>query len=300
MGEKDKELVGLKSSNQELELLNKGLSEKVLGLEMVCGTLQGQIKGEEYLVKQFEEREEAIRGSFKGQIVGLDAKLDSLNEEFDTELLPRYLMALESRRLVIGHGFRRAFNKFKECPELKMRLGGCISAALAEGLRQGLEAGVVHGANGIALDQIEAYKPNAKEQYHDAVVRLSQVPFPLLESLEAFRDSPLEFLMSQLVLEEEQIPGSSEVTFGPPVVEERLLPEILLKAATSRPRAITAYKEAKSKKYGRDFYSNDDRSRPSARPAPALTMPGSNATASSSSPNATASGPIPSAPVTGP
>ena len=266
LGEKDKELAGLKTSNQELLLLNKELSEKVVGLEVVCGTLQGQIKGEEYLVKQFEEREEAVRDSFKEQIAGLDAKLDALNKEFNTELLPRYLMALESRRWVIGHGFRRAFNKFKECPELKMRLGGCISAALAEGLRQGLEAGVTHGANGVALNQIEAYKPNAKEQYHDAVVRLSQVPFPLLESLEACRDSPLEFLMSQLVLEEERVPGSSEVTFGPPVVEEHLLPEILLKTVTSRPRAIAAYKEAKSKKYGRDFYSTGDQSCPSVRP----------------------------------
>lgn len=298
--EKDKELAGLKSKNQELESLNKGFSEKVLGLEMVCGTFQGQIKGEEYLVKQFEEREEAVRGSFKEQIAGLDAKLDVLNEEFYTELLPRYLMALESRRWVIGHGFRRAFNKFKECPELKTCLGGCITATLAEGLRQGLEAWVVHGANGVALNQIEAYKPDAKEQYHDAVVRLSQVPFPLLESLEACRDSPLEFLMSQLVLEEERIPGLSEVTFGPPVVEERLLPEILLKTATSRPRAIAAYKEAKCKKYGRDFYLSEDQSRPSVQPAPALSMPGSNATSSSTSPNMTVSGPVPSAPVTGP
>jgi hypothetical protein len=163
-----------------------------------------------------------------------------------------------------------------------------------------LEAGVIHGANGVALDQIEAYKPNAKEQYHDAVVRLSQVTFPLLESLEACRDSPLEFLMSQLVLEEERIPGSSEVAFEPPVVEERLFPEILLKTATSRPRAIAAYKEAKSKKYGRDFYLSGDQSRPSVKPAPALTVSGSNATASSSSPDVTVSGPVPFAPVTGP
>ena len=89
------------------------------------------------------------------------------------------------------------------------------------------------------------------------MVRLGEVPFPLLDSLEACKDSPIEFLMLQLVLEEECIPGSSEVTFGPPIAEERILPESLLKCITARPKAILAYKEMKNKKYGRVFNYSD-------------------------------------------
>lgn len=116
----------LESKNKELESVNKELAEKLSGLEIVCGTLEGQVKGAEYLNKMFEEREGVIRASFKEQIAELDARLAALNDEFDTELFPQCLMAVEGKIWVIAHGFRRAFMKFKECPELRTRLGNCI------------------------------------------------------------------------------------------------------------------------------------------------------------------------------
>ena len=54
----------LELRNKELEAANKELAEKFAGLEIVCGTLESQVKGEEYLNKMFEEREEAIRDGF--------------------------------------------------------------------------------------------------------------------------------------------------------------------------------------------------------------------------------------------
>lgn len=59
--------------------------------------------------------------------------------------------------------------------------------------------------------------------------------------------------MSQLVLEEARLPGSTEITFGPPVAEERILPDSLLKRLCNRPRAIASYKDIKNKKYGKQF-----------------------------------------------
>lgn len=125
----------------------------------------------------FKEREEAIRDGFKEKLADLDARLNVLNSDFDTELFPQMLMAVEGKRWVIGHGFRRAFQKFKECDELRMRLGDCISAAIAEGLRQGLEAGIEHGRKGAKLEDVEAYDPRAKENFTEAVVRLGNVPY---------------------------------------------------------------------------------------------------------------------------
>ena len=157
-------------------------------------------------------------------------------------------MAVEGKRWVIGHGFRKAFQKFKESEELNLQLGNCISAAIAEGMRQGLEAGIEHGRQKRELSDVAAYDPEAKKRFSESVTRLSNVPFPLLDSLEACKDAPLEFLMSQLVLEGERMPGSGEITFGPPVAEERILPNSLLEKITSRPRAIATYKDLKNRK----------------------------------------------------
>ena len=114
-----------------------------------------------------------------------------------------------------------------------------------------------HGSKGVKLESIEAYDPAAKQRFNEAVVHLSELPFPLLDSLDACRDYPIEFLMSHLVLEDERIPGTSEVTFGFPVAEERILPDSLLRCITARPRAIHSYKEMKNKKYGKVFDYSD-------------------------------------------
>ena len=98
-----------------------------------------------------------------------------------------------------------------------------------------------------------AYDPEAKKRFSESVTWLSNVPFPLLDSLEACKDAPLEFLMTQLVLEGERMSGSGEITFGPPVAEERNLPNSLLEKITSRPRAIATYKDLKNRKYGKVF-----------------------------------------------
>ena len=100
-----------------------------------------------------------------------------------------------------------------------------------------------------------AYDPEAKRRFSESVTWLSNVPFPLVDSLEAFKDAPLEFLMSQLVLESERMPGSGEITFGPPVAEERIFPNSLLEKVTSRPRAITTYKDRRTGSMGRHLTS---------------------------------------------
>ena len=111
----------------------------------------------------------------------------------------------------------------------------------------------MHGSKGVKLEQIKAYNPRANEVYRESVIRLSDVPFPLLDSLEACKDSSLEFLMSQLVLTEERSGGSGEFAFNPPVEEEVALPNSLLQTITRRPRAIAAYKERKRRAYGKKF-----------------------------------------------
>ena len=183
----------LEAANKELVVANKELAEKFVGLEIVCGTLESHVKGEEYLNKMFEEKEEAIRDGFKEQLAELDGRLAALDAEFDTELFPQCLMAIEGKRWVIGHGFHKAFQKFKESEELNMRLGNCISAAIAEGLRQGLEAGIEYGRRKRELSGVASYDPEAKKKFYDSVARLSNVPFPLLDSWKPVKMPPWNF-----------------------------------------------------------------------------------------------------------
>lgn len=70
------------------------------------------------------------------------------------------------------------------------------------------------------------------------------------------------------MLEEERFPGSAEITFGPLVAEERILPDSLLGRVTTRPRAIAAYKEMKCSKYGKEFdFSGGSLVAPHLRPS---------------------------------
>ncbi|GJV84803.1 hypothetical protein Tco_1524701, partial [Tanacetum coccineum] len=64
-------------------------------------------------------------------------------------------------------------------------LGACISVAISDCMRKGLEAEFVHGKRGIDINSIPAYNPNAAEFYTDALKDLSDVSFHLLEQVEA-------------------------------------------------------------------------------------------------------------------
>ncbi|GKD10970.1 hypothetical protein Tco_1190655 [Tanacetum coccineum] len=67
-------------------------------------------------------------------------------------------------------------------------------------MRQGLEAGFVHGKKGMDINYVPAYNPNAAELYADALNALNDMPFLLLEQIEACDDQPFSYLKALLVM----------------------------------------------------------------------------------------------------
>nr|GEV95291.1 hypothetical protein [Tanacetum cinerariifolium] len=59
----------------------------------------------------------------------------------------------------------------------------CISAAISDGMSQGLEASFVHGKKGTDIHSTSAYNPNAAEVYADVLSALNDMHSPYLKTL---------------------------------------------------------------------------------------------------------------------
>ncbi|GKB62962.1 hypothetical protein Tco_0919148 [Tanacetum coccineum] len=102
---------------------------------------------------------------FDERVAALDARLGKKVKETDEEFAPMLRDTRETKKFVVGNGFRYFLNKFKESKLLGSRLGACIFIAISDGMRQGLEVGVMHGKKGTEINSIPAYKPNASESF---------------------------------------------------------------------------------------------------------------------------------------
>ncbi|GKA20474.1 hypothetical protein Tco_0700463 [Tanacetum coccineum] len=110
-----------------------------------------------------------------------------------------------------------AAKRFDERSANREAMGKVISLAIDNGIQEGLEVGIEHGKAGRSLSEVAAY---------DSGVGM---PLPLLEQLEALKDSSLELLMSALTLEGIMRGGSR----GPDSISH----EILLSEALAASRA---------------------------------------------------------------
>ncbi|GKB79123.1 hypothetical protein Tco_0946018 [Tanacetum coccineum] len=91
-------------------------------------------------------------------------------------------IVVHTNRWVVGKGFCYFLNKFKESDLPRTRLGAYISVAIADGMRKGLEVGIMHGRKGTDINSIPAYDPNAAEVYANVLNVLNDIPFPLLDA----------------------------------------------------------------------------------------------------------------------
>nr|GEU88916.1 hypothetical protein [Tanacetum cinerariifolium] len=104
-------------------------------------------------------------------------------------------------RWMIRHGLCLAMMKFSPLIEYRASLGKAISIYTNKGIQKGLEARIEHDNVGMSLAELEAYDSRVASGYVSAVNELENVSFPILDQLEALKDSPLELLMSSLTLE---------------------------------------------------------------------------------------------------
>ncbi|GKE71963.1 hypothetical protein Tco_1530035 [Tanacetum coccineum] len=137
---------------------------------------------------------------FHDRVAVLDSHLDKMAKEMDEEFAPMLRDAKVTKEFLAGKGFRYFLNKFKESGILGSCLGACISVAISDCMRKGLEAEFVHGKRGIDINSIPAYNPNAAEFYTDALKDLSDVSFHLLEQVEACANQSFSYLEALLVM----------------------------------------------------------------------------------------------------
>ncbi|GJR16222.1 hypothetical protein Tco_0798874 [Tanacetum coccineum] len=135
----------------------------------------------------------------------LDARITDVRCDMDNDLYPHMLTAIAGRRWVVGHGFRLAVHKCARSVKCRFALGKVILMAINKGFQQGLEAGIIHGKDGISLTQVEAYDPEVEEKYVAVVFEFEGVSFPLFDELESLKDSPLALIMSDLILKDDQV-----------------------------------------------------------------------------------------------
>ncbi|GJV81230.1 hypothetical protein Tco_1517100 [Tanacetum coccineum] len=170
--QRDAEVANLKSKLEKA----KGRAIEVIRLrESVCEDLRGEIKGEARMREEFMALQDAKAQCIEKQNMKLDAHLVELNFDMDTKLYP-YMM-------------------------ITAALGKAISMDIYKGIQEGLEAEIEHGKAGRVLGEIEAYDSGVEARFVAAVKELENVSLPLLDQLEALKDSPLELLMSSLTLE---------------------------------------------------------------------------------------------------
>nr|GEZ95223.1 putative transposase (putative), gypsy type [Tanacetum cinerariifolium] len=174
---------------------NAGLLEKVSALKLKRDGLKSQVVVKAKMREEFVSYQDAAE---------LDARIADVRRDMDNDLYPHMLTAIAGRRWVVGHDFILAFHKCARSFECRSALGKVILMAINKGIKEGLEAGVVHGRAGRYLAQIEVYDPKVERKYVATVSEFEGVSFPLLDELEGLKDSPLALIMSALTLKDDQ------------------------------------------------------------------------------------------------
>ncbi|GJU08757.1 hypothetical protein Tco_1125187 [Tanacetum coccineum] len=169
-------------------------------LELCNASLRAQVDWEAEVKAEFDQKFEAHQRRFDERVAVLDACLDKMDKERDEEFSPMLRDVKKTKEFLIGKGFRYFLNKFKESDILGSRLGACISATISDGMRQGLEAGFVHGKKGTNINSIPTYNPDATEVYVDALKALNDVSFPLLEQVKACAKQLFSYLEALFVM----------------------------------------------------------------------------------------------------
>nr|GEV22347.1 putative transposase (putative), gypsy type [Tanacetum cinerariifolium] len=212
---------------QEAKLLRKSVAQvarrdkRIQARELEIRNLEASLKAEENAKRAAEGKSaglskelERMRAQFSDlqderveqRCAEMDARLDALSIDFDEELYPHMLTAIAGRRWVIGRGLRLAVMKCGESLELRQAFADAVSAGNAKVLSEGLKHGLEHGQAQRSLESIEAYDPEAKAKFLDALLALKDLKYPLVDQLEGLRDAPMDVIMAALFLEKVRDP----------------------------------------------------------------------------------------------
>ncbi|GJY76646.1 hypothetical protein Tco_0481762, partial [Tanacetum coccineum] len=113
-------------------------------LEYRNASLQGHVDDDTEVKQEFARKLVARQAQFNEGLVGLDACLTKMDMEYEEELLLAIKDVIATKKWFVSKGFQYFLEKFKESDLLNSHLGACVSTTVTEGMRQGLEAGIMH------------------------------------------------------------------------------------------------------------------------------------------------------------
>ncbi|GJW78859.1 hypothetical protein Tco_0140541, partial [Tanacetum coccineum] len=167
----------------ELEAAAAAKSEEITGLNVQIVEQLGKVEvvGEAKMRAKFMVIQGVEAQYFAERSIELDVYIAELNHDMDTELYPHMMTTVAGLKWMIGHSLRLAVMKCGQSTEYRVALRKAISMAINK--------------------EFEAYDDGVAADYVAAVNELKNVSFPLLDQLEALKDSLLKLLMPSITLE---------------------------------------------------------------------------------------------------
>nr|GEW49810.1 transposase (putative), gypsy type [Tanacetum cinerariifolium] len=172
----------------------------VSGLEVTCSGL----RDEAMRYKLFKERVEEMQDEkmkVSDRVAAIDSDLMEMVLHMDAKFYPCYLTTIAGRKWILSRGLRLMLANCLASPEYLFSMGEDIGRAIDKGMQDGLTAGIEHGRIGRGIADVVAFNPFVEGDYVAAINALRDVNFPLLDQLEANKDSSMVDIMDLLRLE---------------------------------------------------------------------------------------------------
>ncbi|GJZ40252.1 hypothetical protein Tco_0586815 [Tanacetum coccineum] len=244
------EAIRLRAKASKLEVVEKSLRdephvlkernttlEKEKGeLEVKVADLTASVKVKEQEVANLNAMVTSVK-SQNDNLVDQDDKMKEVNDKFDKlytdffemalhlkeKFYPHLLTTIFWRRWLLTHDMELAIAKCLNSTEYLSTLRAAIGKAVEKGMQDGLFAGIIHGAEGRNLTDVDAYNPSTEVDYISALQHLQSVNFSLITELRSNKDARVEMIMNLFHLED-TIADRLGLTESQPHVDQLMVP----------------------------------------------------------------------------
>nr|GEX16106.1 hypothetical protein [Tanacetum cinerariifolium] len=172
----------------------------VSGLEVTCSGLREEVMRYKLFKEWVEEmQDEKIKDS--DRVAAIDSDLMEMVLHMDAKFYPCYLTTIAGRKWILSRGLRLMLANCLASPGYLFVVGEDKGRAIDKGMQDGLIAGIEHGRVGRGIADVVVFNPFVEGDYIAAINALRDVNFPLLDQLEANKDSSMVDIMDLLRLE---------------------------------------------------------------------------------------------------
>nr|GEW73299.1 hypothetical protein [Tanacetum cinerariifolium] len=197
---KDAEIASSQPQIAKLTQIFLVYSYHVSGLEVTCSGLREEVMRYK-LFKEWVEEMQDEKMKVSDHVTAIDSDLMEMVLHMDAKFYPCYLTTIAGRKWILSRGLRLMLANYLASPEYLFVVGEDKGHAIDKGMQDGLTAGIEHGRVGRGIADVVVFNPFVKGDYIAAINALRDVNFPLLDQLEANKDSSMVDIMDLIRLE---------------------------------------------------------------------------------------------------